>query len=616
MAITIDSSKIIRQIQTDANNVYTIDAPLWDGRRFSDIESMIHGVVDTYVIPAQTSGTDDYKAVVESSDAQVSTTLSVLNTLTSTSNTYKVGDIILMGATSDGKVNFDRWVSSVNGDTITLDVLETQVATHHHTIGVTTGSALTGMDNPTRTATIPVVGTAVSVVTSVAGTFVTSVDLADDGSHTLQITHPTTSDDGGVSHSHTVNSHSHNITPNTLVSETIGAYTTLTSRNYTPHTHSTTSVAGPHADASDPIRIVTGSNGTDTFVKTLGSTSANTGVNTSGITTGANTTGLSTTAQASTDTITSDIETIESGAHTHIVTTNTTKNVVTSVDVATSVVTSVSFNFTAPGVQQNVVTSVTSVSKSVVTSATLTGTKTFMSTWSASVDTDGVLSFTTTSATVEISAATTTISTIGGISSGTQSAGSASISAPRSAQTYTSEIVSTSGSAETNGSHKHGFGHTHAIPSHTHSVAAHTHTYDKATIGTSGAAITSLASTNYTPHTHENVTVAATASDGTTFKCITGGSTTNVVRSLKASTVATTESNPGTNAVYTNITGDITFPTLTAPTGSVNAPRESITPAAAGSETAIKSITFTSSSFVTGLTTTGNIKTSENKGGK
>jgi len=615
MAINIDSSKIIRQIKTDSSNVYTIDAPLWDGHRFSDIESMIHGVVDTYVIPAQESGTNDYKAVVESSAAQVSTTLSILNTLTSTSNTYKVGDIILMGATSDGKINFDRWVSSVSGDTITLDVLETQVATHHHTIGATTGSALTGMKTSTTTSPIPVVGTAVSVVTSVVGTFVTSVNLSDDGSHTLQLSHPSTSDSGSVSHSHTVNKHSHNITPTTLVSETIGAYTTLTSRNYTPHTHNTATVAGSHVDASS-IKIVTGSNASDTFVKTLDYTSTNTGANTAGKSTSVNTSGLSTTAQLSTDAITSDIETLESGAHTHTVTTTTTENVVKTVNVATSVVTSVSFNFTAPGVQPNVVTSVTSVSKSVVTSATLTGTKTFMSTWSASVNTDGVLSFTTTSATVGISAPTTTISTIGTITSGTQSAGSASISAPRSAQSYTSGTVSTNGSAASNGAHTHGFGHTHVIPEHTHTIASHTHTYDRATVGTSAAAITSLSSTNYKPHTHENVTVAAVAVDGSQFRCVTGGTQTSVVRSLKDSTVATTDSNPGTNTVYTNITGDISFPTLTAPTGSINAPRESITPAAAGSEEAIKSITFTSSNFVTGLTPTGSIKTSKNYGGE
>ena len=605
----------IKKIQDSQGAQHDIDAKRWDGHDFSEISDLVHGVVDTFVIPAQTTGTSDYKAIVESSKAQVSTTTSVLATLVGRPTNFDkfgVGDIVLMGATSDGKVNFDRWISSVSGDNITLDVLETQVATHHHTIGASTGKALTAVSNTSKTATIPVVGTAVSVVTSVTGTFVTSVSLTG-GDDTLALSH--TSGDGSVSHSHTVNSHSHNITPSTLVSQTIDVYTSLTSANHTPHTHNTATVAGAHVDASTPISIVTGANGTDTFVKSLTQTPTDTTL--VSLTTGANTTGLSTSTQTSADTISSDIQTLESGAHSHTVTTTTTENVVKTVTIAPSVVTSVSYSFTKPTVQANVVTSITKVSKTAVTSATLTGTQTFMTSWSATVDsTTGVLSFSSGTGSVGISAPTTIISTINVITSGTQSAGSLTISAPRSAQSHTSGAVSATGSAASDGAHKHGFGHTHTIPSHIHSIANHSHSYSKATVGSSAAAITSLASTSYTPHTHEDITVADIATNSAPFKYITGGSTTTVVRNLKDSAIATASSNPGTNTIYTKLIGDITFPGLTAPTSSISVSRATITPAADGTETAIKSITFTSANFVTELTSSGDIKTSKNKGGE
>jgi hypothetical protein len=606
----------IKKIKTAVGD-HDIDAKYWDGHSFSEITDLVHGVVDTYVIPAQTTGTSDYKAIVESSAAQVTTTKTKLGALTGTPaekwDKFGVGDIVLMGATSDGKVNFDRWISSVSGDNITLDVLETQVATHHHTLGVSTGNALTGMNTPTQTATIPVVDTAVSVVTSVVGKFLTSVEFSG-GNDSLGLSHVSVSEEGSISHIHTVNSHSHNITPSTLVSQTVSAYTSLTSESKSIHSHSTETVAGAHVDASKPITIVTGSNGSDTFVKTLTQTSTDTGQNTAGKETNSNTSGLSTTVQESTDTITSDIQTLSSGAHTHDVTTTTTENVVKTVSVAPSVVTSVSYSFTEPTVQANVVTSITKVSKTVVTSANLTGTTTFMSTWSASVDDNGILSFTSTTATVGISAPTTTISTINAITSGSQNAGSLSISAPRSAQSHTSGTVSASGSAASNGGHTHGFGHTHTIPSHTHSIAAHTHKYDKATVNASATAITSLSTTSYTPHTHTNISVAGVVSGETTITYVTGGSRTLVVRNLKESAVSTTSIAPETNEVYTKLTGDIEFPGLNITSASISVERKSITPAAPGSEKAIKSITFTSSDFVTGLTS-GSIKTSENKGG-
>ena len=229
----------IKQIKDSAGVVHNIDAPLWCGKTFSEVESLIHGVVDTYVIAAQTSGTTDYKAVVESSAAQCSTTASALNTLTSSAstNTYKVGDIILMGATSDGKKNFDRWVSKISGTTVYLDVLETQVATHTHNVTSGSAKALTGANTPTTTtANVAKVGTAVSVVTSGTGTVVTGVAYSGSGSHSLKIESVSS---GGVGHSHTVNSHTHSITlgQSALVSQKANAFTTLISTSLAQHSH-------------------------------------------------------------------------------------------------------------------------------------------------------------------------------------------------------------------------------------------------------------------------------------------------------------------------------------------------------------------------------------------
>ena len=168
----IDKSKVIKQIKTDSSNVYTIDAPLWCGKTFEDIESMIHGVVDTYVIPSTVSSTTSgYDKVVATTLAQTSTTKAILNTLTSSTATFKVGDIILMGATSDGTKHFDRWVSKINGDTIYLDVLETQVATHHHTITTGSAKALTGVSKTTSTTNkMATVGSNTTVVTGKTST--------------------------------------------------------------------------------------------------------------------------------------------------------------------------------------------------------------------------------------------------------------------------------------------------------------------------------------------------------------------------------------------------------------------------------------------------------------
>ena len=130
-----DSSNLIRikQIQTAAG-IHDIDAKYVDGRLFSEVyaelEGMAHGVVDTYVIPLSNKGKEGYSTVVESEENTVEVSISVLNGLVNPENTsskYKVGDVILIEETSDGVKIFDRWVSKVDGDNITLAVLEKKV---------------------------------------------------------------------------------------------------------------------------------------------------------------------------------------------------------------------------------------------------------------------------------------------------------------------------------------------------------------------------------------------------------------------------------------------------------------------------------------------------------
>lgn len=604
----------IKKIRTAAGD-HLIDATYLGGHTFSDIQGMVHGVVDTYVIPASNSTKTGYGDVVESTASELTTTKTILNGLVTPANAsgvYKLGDIILMGASSDGVKRFDRWISAVSGDNVTLSVLETQVAKHHHTVGVTapTAKALTGANPTTTTNAIPTVGAAVTVLTGTSGEVVTSVSYDDKGKNSLAIATATSTD--GIGHSHTVNAHSHTVkfTPSTLVSQTASAYTTLTSANYTPHTHTNATVAGTPANASNITYVTSGS--TDTFIKTLTDSSA---MNTGGkaLTTEANTGGLTTSTQTSADTIGSDVLTLSGGAHTHTVTTTTTENVVKSVNLAANVITSVKLNYTAPSVQANVVTAVTYTSTNVVSSVNLTGTTTFFS--NCSVDNSGVLSFVT--ASVGVNAPTKTVASAITVNSGSQSAGSASVSAPSATQTYTSGTVAASGSAASAGAHQHGFSHTHAIPAHTHGVAAHNHTYVKTVASTTGSAYTSFKTSTYTPHTHgANVTVAGAHSDGTAIKYITGGSTTDVVRNLKSSeqSYTSTTTAPGTDIKYYKLSGDITFPGLTL--GKKTLSTTTVTPAVAGTEKPIKSITYNSSNFVTGVTVNNGGKTSTNIGGE
>ena len=609
-----DDLVTIKKIRTAAGD-HLIDATYLGGHTFDQIQGMVHGVIDTYVIPASNSTQPGYSSVVDSDANELPTKKSILNGLVTPANAsgkYKLGDVILIGASSDGTKKFDRWVSAVDGDDVTLSVLETKVAKHHHTLGVTTSKekALTGATPTLTTNAIPKVGTAVTVLTGTSGEVITSVSLSG-GSNTLAIATATSAD--GVGHSHTVNSHNHTVkfTPSTLVSQTVSAYTSLTSANYIPHTHGTTSVAGVHVDASK-ITYATGAGSTETFIKTLTDSSAiNTGDKS--LTTGANTTGLSTSTQTSSDTIGSDVLTLSGGAHIHTVTTTTTENVVKSVNLAGNVTTSVKLSYTAPTVQASVVTAVTYTSTNAVSSVNLTGTTTFFS--SCSVDTAGVLSFGT--GTVGVSYATKTVASTVTPTTKSQSAGSATLTATSTTQTYTSGTVGASGTAASAGAHQHGFSHTHAIPAHTHGVAAHNHTYVKTVASTTGNAYTSLTTASYTPHTHTNATVVGSTTNGTAFKYVTGGSTTSVVGNLKdvEQSYTSTNSAPGTDTKYYKLSGDITFPGLTL--GKKTLSTTTVTPAVAGDEKPIKSITYTSSNnFVTGVTVNNSGKTSTNIGGE
>lgn len=588
--ITINKDQVIRQIKTSDSVVYTIDAPLWEGRRFSEIESMIHGVVDTYVIPAQTNGTGDYKDVVESAKAQVSISTNGLNTLTSsnTNNTYKVGDVILMGATSDGKNNFDRWVSKVEGDTIYLDVLETQVATHHHTIGVSysNSNALTGISTSSNTTyDIATVGSTVEkVLTGESGSYVTSIDYSDKESDIVTLEDDLViaiaTSENGVGHKHSIAAHSHSVKfkPSSMVSQNVSAYTSLSSANYTPHKHSVVSVAGAfESDSSSAFTYVYDKESTDSFIKTL--TDASSTTDTGGATPDTNEVGLETTTQTSTDVVGDIVKTQSAGGHTHTATTTVTTSVVVSATVQSSVMTSVSWSITKPTVQASVVTS-----------------------WVATVESEtGILSFEAPRA--------------------SQSAGSTTIKASRASQSRTYGTPTITTTISENGAHQHGFSHTHTIADHKHTVDSHTHTYYKTVASATGSAITALSTTTYTPHKHTNISAAGVQTDDSeaVITYVTGGDTTDVVQNMKNTEQScTVENNTAaleTDTKYYKITGEVKFPGLTVGTKTIG--NTSITPAVDTGETAIRSITFTSSNFITGVSlVSGENKTSPNIGGE
>jgi hypothetical protein len=616
-----DSSNLIRikQIQTAAG-IHDIDAKYVDGRLFSEVyaelEGMAHGVVDTYVIPLSNKGKDGYSTVVESEENTVEVSISVLNGLVNPENTslkYKVGDVILIEETSDGVKIFDRWVSSVSDDKLTLSILETQVAKHHHEITSTTSNAITSV-NADEYIVVPTVGADVNVLTSDNDIeVITSISYSEnpdsDGGHNFEVVAGTSGD--GVGHTHTISSHTHSakFTPDTIVSERVSVYTSLSESTYTTHSHETTTVAGVATESDSDITYVT-SGTSDSFIKTLTESSESTSVATS-LSTSSET--LSTIAQTSEDEIgTIDgVNTKTSGAHSHTVSVTTDSNVVTELSIAENVVTSVSLNYVAPDVQTDVVTSVTHTSTSVISSVD-TSKSSFLT--NLSVDENGVLSFTDSSAVIDVTPTTKTVVSEITVVSGTQSAGSASITSESYAQTYTSNKVSSTGSADEAGSHSHGFSHTHAIEGHSHTVSEHSHTYVKVS-GETGDVITSLNTVSYTPHTHESVTVAGVAKDDSNITYVTGGSTTEVIGSLVDTDVTITVGDSGeltTDTKYYKLAGDIEFPGLSI--SKTKLTKTSVTPAVAGNEEnkAIKSITQTSGTFVTGVDSV----TSTNVGGE
>ena len=122
---------------------------------------------------------------------------------------------------------------------------------------------------------------------------------------------------------------------------------------------------------------------------------------------------------------------------------------------------------------------------------------------------------------------------------------------------------------------------------------------------------------SHTPHTHTNVSVAGAHVDGSAIKIVDGGSSASVVRELKNTDVTLTcaSSSSSTNTVYAKVGGTITFPGITVGYKSLGV--TSITPAVDSGEKAIKSISYGSTNFLTGVTiTTTSGKTSKNIGGE
>lgn len=605
----------IKQIKI-GTEVHDIDAKKWGGHTFSEVESLIHGVVDTYVIPETKSSVSGYSTVVGGTKTIVSTTVGTLKGLVSNppSNAFdrfNIGDVILMGATSDGKKNFDRWISNVSGSddnaVVTLDVLETQVAKHHHTINVPTVSStnatvLTSVKvSKTTTNNMAYAGSDVTVVTGASdanATVVTSVTHDSSGRYDLKLATGASATDYG--HSHTVKAHNHTVNyDKTTVSRNVEAVTSLDTASHTPHTHTIVSVAG-EAKSDGSITYVTGTKSSAAFIKTL--TDASTTTATGGATPGTNGVSLTTTAQVSTDTIGEVVKTVSAGSHSHTVTTTTDNNVVTAATVAAKVVTSVSFSYTAPTVAAKVVTSVSYGSAKTITD------------WGVGVDTSGILSFTVTSA--------NRISSITVPTRADQSAGSASLNAPRTDQSRTLGKATSTGTAASAGAHQHGFSHTHAIASHTHTVNDHTHTYKKTVASTTENAITSLNTSSYGMHKHTNVTVAGTSADSAPITYVTGGTKTSVVRDLTITSTAATVGNatPGTSTEYIKISGTITYPGISLGTKKLSEMLKTgtVKPAVDSGQKPVMSITTGGTATVVGTVTVGtqSVKTSPNVGGE
>ena len=602
------NEKIIRKIRTSQGD-HEISAKYWDDKTFEEVVGLIHGVVGTYVIPVSNSEVDGYEDIVKSSDATITVSSSVINSLIYKSSDdsdrdtviFKIGDIILLEEISneDDVKAFDRWVSKVDGDNITLSILETQVSTHHHTIESTTDSAITSVK--TTTVQVANVGTAVTV-TNDEGTYVTSVAYGEDeGGHTFNVVAGTTED--GVGHKHEIAAHEHTVTINTsdFAGSQVEAYTSLTSDSYTPHTHTSTDVASVSVSDTDITYVKGGT--TDTFVKSLKDSSTSSETGSSKVT-------IESTS-LTTDDIADDVVTSASGAHTHTVNAETTAEVVSDITLASSVITSVELDYTAPVVEESVVTDVEVSKSSAVTSVSYTGPSQVVSNAELQVEGD-VLCLSTTSSDINVTFETGDVVSEVTISSGTQSAGSASLTKESEEQTYTSGKVGFTCTTDEAGSHTHGFSHTHAIQAHTHDSSEHTHTYYKQVADSTANAYISLDNATYSPHKHESsVNVIATATNGDNITFVTGGSKTSVLGSLASNSVNLTTSSVSleTDDRYYKLDGTITFPGLVLERNKLAT--TTITPAVAGEEV-VSAVTTTSSSFVTGVSE----KTSENKGGK
>jgi hypothetical protein len=638
-----DELVTIKRIKV-GNNEHEIDATYLGGKTYQNIHdeigavsdevsavrSIAQGAIETYVIPSQSSPTQDYKSVVRNANNTISTTKTKLTNLIKTipghdvNGSFKVGDVILMEEVADPTSTdttkhqiFDRWISAIDGENFTLTVLETQVATHHHTISIAskpTASAVVSVGETATVNNMAYAGVEKTVVTGVSSTelssgwdFITSV-AHSGGSYSISAVSTAPSDDDTYAgHSHTVNSHTHSISVNpssSFVSEHVSAYTTLNSAYHIPHSHTNAAVAGP-ATTSDSFKYVTGGS-RENFIKSL---KYDTEVSTTSVslTTDSNAAGVST------DVIGTNISTSSSGSHSHSLSSGQTADVVVSAVVADKVITDASITHNV-SVAPNVVTSIVYASQKVATGVgrTVTSADFFNS---CSVNASGVLSFGVSKALTDVTVSVTASTNVGSVtshSSATQSAGTPSLTLSSVNQTVSVGKVAVSGTTNSKGAHTHTFDHSHTIPTHTHTIANHNHIYKKAEKDGNGDAYTTLTSDNYTPHTHTSLNVASTSVTGASFKYITDGSTTNVVKSLKNSSISltTTSAAPSTNTVYYDI--DIIYPGLSIKGKKLST--DTIKPAVDSGHKVIKSVNPTTDTFVQDITLTE--KTSENKGGK
>lgn len=608
-------ANLIKQINT-GTSVYDIDAAYLGNRSAADWEAMIHGAIETYVVPTSKktgSSANAYAKIVGKTDSVITLTQAELKSLVTPAKAFQVGDVILLEAVStDSEFMFDRWISTVAGPAddslITLAILETHVQTHHHTITDSKSAAVTEVTT-TPTGMLAKVGKPVTVVTGVSGepVVMTNISYSGTGSHDINVATATSKD--GVGHSHDISGHTHTITPNTLVSENIEAYTTLSTSSFTPHSHETSSVAGAHKN-SEAITYATGvSSVSGEYVVSLSYVNGSTGDQ--DLTTKANTaaTTTSTITMASASTIDSK-KTSSSGEHTHTVSTTTTEDVVKTVTLASKVATGVSKVTNNTSVAATVVTSVSYASQKVLTGSTISSANFFNS---ATVDDSGVLSFGAATALTGHTFTSLNVNVIASVKRDTQSTSAPTITLATTEQSFTSGKVTASGSAASDGAHQHGFNHTHAIPTHTHSIDSHSHTYTYASVGSTGTPTVSLATSSYTPHTHTSVTVVSSITDSDPITYVYGGDKTAVVRTLKSTTVDTGSKDLTTDAKYYKTIGNITIPALRATMTSLSTmlTTTSITPAAEG-EVAVKTVSAPTSQFVTDVTD----KTSENKPGK